>query len=139
MEVLDLRAGSRRAVALATAVASIGLLAVAPAGARDGDSGADAAGSAKREVCYTGSRQDLGASYVYTVKARNLGCDRAIRLVKKYHQCRHDNGGWNGKCGGFKGFSCSQKKLDSSPSVLQAKGKCVKGDQKFVNQFQENR
>ena len=125
-------------VAAAAAVASIGLLAAAPAGAVGGG-GAEEAGPAKRQVCYTGSRQDLGASYVYTVKARNLDCERAIKLVKKFHQCRHDNGGWNGKCGGFKGFSCTQKKLDSSPSVLQAKGKCVKGDQKFVNQFQENR
>jgi hypothetical protein len=136
---VDLRAASRRAVAVAAAVASIGLVAAAPAGARDAGTGATGSGSAKRELCYSGSRTDLGASYVYTVKARNLGCDRAIKLVKQYHQCRHDHGGWNGHCGGFKGFSCTQKKIDSSPSVLDAKGKCVKGDQKFVNEFQEDR
>jgi hypothetical protein len=135
-----LRAGSRRRAAVAVAVVSIGVVAAVPAGAAGSAAGAEKAGpEAKRELCYTGSRTDLGASYVYTVKARNLGCDRAIKLVKQFHQCRHDHGGWNGKCGGFKGFSCTQKKLDSSPSVLQAKAKCVKGDQKFVNQFQENR
>jgi hypothetical protein len=122
------------------AAASIGLVAAAPGAAAGDAAGSTAAATgAKRDLCYTGSRTDLGASYVYTVKARNLGCDRAIKLVKKYHQCRHDHGGWNGHCGGFKGFTCTQKKLDSSPSVLQAKGKCVKGSHKFVNQFQENR
>ena len=126
-----MKAGTRWGAGLAAGVAAIAL-AAAPA---TGDNG----GADKRGVCFEETRNDLGADYVYSLKARNLSCDRATKLVEEWHKCRHDNGGWNGKCGGFKGFSCSQRKLDSSPSVLQAKGKCVKGDQKFVNQFQENR
>ena len=101
--------------------------------------GAESGAGAKRDVCFEETRNDLGASYVYSLKVRNLSCDRGESLVEKYHQCRHENGGRNGKCGGFKGFSCSQKKLDSSPTLLQAKGKCVKGSQRFVNIFGELR
>jgi hypothetical protein len=131
-----LKAGIRALLVCALAALVAGAV-VAPAGARDG--AGEAAEPAKRESCYQGSRDDLSASYVYKISARNLSCDRAVKLVKQYHQCRHDNGGWNGKCGGFKGFSCSQKKLDSTNTVLQAKGKCAKGSQKFVNVFSENR
>lgn len=135
-----MRAGSSRAVAIVAAAASIGLVAAAPGAALGGPGAAKAGVSAKREVCFAGgARRDLGASYVYEVKARNMGCDRAKKLVKKFHQCRHAHGGWDGRCGQVEGFTCEQKKLDSSPSVLQAKAKCVKGGRKFANTFQENR
>ena len=133
---MELKAGIRARLVGARAALVAGVV-VGPAGARDG--AAEGAEPAKRESCYQGSRDDLSASYVYKISARNLSCDRAVNLVKQYHQCRHDNGGWNGKCGGFKGFSCSQKKLDSTSAQLQAKGKCVKGSQKFVNVFAESR
>lgn len=112
-------------------------VAVGPAAAQEEGTG-DAAAS-KRDRCFQGSRDDLGASYVYKITARNLNCDRAKNLVEQFHKCRHQNGGWNGKCNGFKGFSCSQKKLDSSNTLLQAKGKCTKGSQRFANVFGELR
>ena len=80
----------------------------------------------------------LGASYVYSLRTRNLDCGRAKKLVKKFHQCRHDNGGRNGKCPSVEGYSCNQKKLDSSPNLLQAKAKCEKGSKMFKNTFGES-
>ena len=123
------------------AIATAALLAcfAATAPASGSDRGEPAASDAKRDVCFQETRNDLGADYVYELKVRNLGCDKGENLVKKYHQCRHDHGGWNGHCGGFKGYTCTEKKTDSAPGRLQAKGKCVKGSHKFVNFFGENR
>jgi hypothetical protein len=126
-----LRAGARIQLGLTAAVALVWL--AAPGGASGDDT------ASKRERCFQGSSDNFSASYVYKISARNLGCDRAKKLVKEYHQCRHQNGGWNGKCARFSGFSCSQTKLDSSPQLLQAKGKCVKGSHQFVNVFGELR
>ncbi len=38
---------------------------------------------------------------------------------------------------GVKGYSCNEKKLDSSPQLLQAKAKCEKGSKKFKQTFGE--
>ena len=128
---MELKAGTRWGAGLAAGVAAIAL-AAAPA---TGDGGA----AEKRGVCFEETRNDLGADYVYSLKARNLSCDRATKLVEEWHKCRHQNGGANGKCNNFSGFSCNQRKLDSSQTLYQGKGKCVKGSQKFVNTFGELR
>ena len=127
-----MKAGLRVCAAVAATALVTGIAGAIPAGAETG-------AETKRDVCFEETRDDLSASYVYSLKVRNLSCDRGEKLVKKFHQCRHDNGGRNGHCNGVKGFSCKEKKLDSSPTLLQAKGKCVKGSQKFVNTFGELR
>ena len=117
-------------------VAALGVLAVAiPAGAA-----APAKGPAKSACSLSQDEQNgaLGASYVYSLKARNLSCDRAKKLVKKFHECRHANGGRDGHCGSVEGYSCEQKKLDSSPNLLQAKAKCEKGSKLFKQTFGES-
>ena len=133
-----MKAGTRAAL-LAVAALAIGLIGALPAGAGSGVSAERGDGSAKRGVCFEEARRDLVADYVYSLKARNLGCDRAEKLVEKFHKCRHANGGSNGHCGSVEGYSCTEKKLDSSPTLYQAKGKCEKGSKKFVNTFGEFR
>jgi hypothetical protein len=116
------------------AVALLVGVAATPAGA----SGGAAKVTAKTACSLTPDEQrHLGASYVYTLKVRNLSCEKGKNLVKKYHQCRKDNGGADGHCGGFKGYSCTEKR-ESAPQQYSAKAKCVKGDKKFVQEYTQN-
>ena len=117
-------------------VVALAALAVAiPAGAS-----APAKAHSKSECSLSQDEQNgaLGASYVYSLNTRNLGCDRAKKLVKKFHHCRHQNGGRDGHCSSVEGYSCKQKKLDSSPNLLQAKAKCEKGSKVFKQVFGES-
>lgn len=126
-----MKAGTKTMAALA-AMLALGAIAAIPAAA--------SGGSASKASCSLSpgeQRGDLGADYVYSLKARNLSCDKAKKLVLKFNECRHDNGGATGNCGGVKGYSCKTKKLDSSPGLYQAKAKCEKGSKKFVENFGE--
>ncbi len=130
-----MKAGTRILSVLACALIATAIAAI-PAGASPAK-----AGSAKSACSLSSAEQNgsLGADYVYSLSARNLDCGRAKRLVKKFHECRHANGGANGHCSGVKGYSCSEKKLDSSPQLLQAEAKCTKGSKKFKQTFGETR
>ncbi len=128
-----MKAGTRAGAALACILA-LTAVAVTGAGAEPAKRGASKADCQLSSAERNGS---LGADYVYSLNVRNLGCDKAKRLTKKFHECRHDNGGADGRCGGVKGYSCSQKKLDSSPQLLQAKAKCEEGSKVFKQTFGE--
>jgi hypothetical protein len=131
-----MKAGTRIAAALACALAVTAIAAI-PAGASSGNSPtAEAAKSAC--TLSTSEQRHLGASYVYTLKVKNLSCDKGKKLVLKYHECRHDNGGADGKCNSVKGYSCNEKILDSSPAQFSAKAKCEKGSKVFKQTFAEN-
>src|SRR5215217_954952 len=132
MEV-PMKAGTRIAGALAC-VLSVTAIAALPAGAEEAQGGAAKSACALSQAEQNGS---LGADYVYSLKVRNLDCGKAKKLVKKFHECRHANGGANGHCSGVKGYSCKEKKLDSSPQLLQAKAKCEKGSKQFKQTFGE--
>lgn len=121
-----MKAGTRLGAALVCALA-ITAVAALPAGA--------SGGSASKSSCSLSAAEQgdaLGSSYTYSLKARNVDCGKAKKLVIKLNDCRHDNGGRRGKCNGFKGYSCNQKELDSSPGLYQAKVKCTKGSKKLV-------
>ena len=83
-------------------------------------------------------QRNLGASYVYTLKVKGLDCAKGKKLVLKFHECRHDNGGADGTCGSVKGYSCNTKILDESPQQFSAKATCTKGSKKFKQTFAEN-
>jgi len=104
-----MKAGIRIAVALACALA---LTAIAATGAGASSAKAPAAKAAKSACSLSASEQrHLGASYVYTLKVKNLSCDKGKKLVMKYHECRHANGGADGHCNSVKGYSCKEKIL----------------------------
>jgi hypothetical protein len=132
MEVA-MKAGTRVVGALSCALAMLAIAAI-PAGASPAK-----AGTAKSACALSAAEQNgsLGADYVYSLRVQNLDCGKAKRLVKKFHECRHANGGANGHCSAVKGYSCTEKKLDSSPQLLQAKAKCTKGSKTFKQTFGE--
>jgi hypothetical protein len=133
MEV-SMKAGTRIAAALACALAATAIAAI-PAGAEAGG-----AQTAKTNCDLTQSEINGGleASYVYTLKVDGISCEKGKRLVVKFHECRHANGGADGHCNSVKGYSCNEKVLDSSPAQFSAKAKCKKGSKLFKQTFAEN-
>jgi hypothetical protein len=128
-----MKAGIRGSLAFAAAALIIVGVAAVPAGASDGS-----ADQAKRGSCdISGQERDLGASYVTSVKAKNTSCGKALKVVQAYHKCRKDNGGRDGRCGGVKGYKCSEKR-ESAPSQYNAKAKCTKGSKKVVQTYTQN-
>ena len=114
-----------------TAALAIALIAV-------GASATTAIAGPAKSGCSQGDNKSVsGADYVYKLSASNLSCSKAASLASKFNACRHDNGGPKGHCNSVSGYSCSQKKLDSSPSLYQAKAKCVNGSKSFKEVFGE--
>jgi hypothetical protein len=76
----------------------------------------------------SGKQQQLGASYVTSLKVQGVSCTKAERLIKAYHQCRHQNGGAAGTCGAtLLGFKCKDGKRTGVPNVqYNATAKCHK-------------
>ena len=76
----------------------------------------------------SGKQQQLGASYVTSLKVQGVGCTKAEKVVKAYHQCRHQNGGAAGTCGStVLGFKCKDGKRTGVPNVqYNATAKCHK-------------
>lgn len=88
--------------------------------------------SAHASVSYTacnidGKQQNLGTSYVTALKVAGVGCPKAEKVIKAYHNCRHENGA-AGKCTHkVLGFSCKDGKRQGVPGVqYNATAKCRK-------------
>jgi hypothetical protein len=126
-----MKVGTRFGIALGLVLA-IGAIAAIPAGANSTASKSTACSLSAHD------QRHLGASYVYTLKVKNLSCDKAKNLVKAYHECRHANGGADGTCSGVSGYSCNEKILDQAPTQFSAKATCKKGSKKFKQTFGEN-
>jgi hypothetical protein len=76
----------------------------------------------------SGQQQNLGASYVTSLKVQGVGCTKAEKVIKAYHQCRHQNGGPDGNCSDtLLGFKCHDGKRTGVPNVqYDATAKCHK-------------
>lgn len=75
-----------------------------------------------------GKQQQLGASYVTSLKVQGVSCAKAEKVVKAYHRCRHQDGGAAGTCGAtLLGFKCKDGKRTGVPNVqYSATAKCHK-------------
>src|SRR5215470_363009 len=76
----------------------------------------------------SGKQQQLGASYVTSLKVQGVSCTKGEKVVKAYHQCRHQNGGAAGTCSAtLSGFKCKDGKRTGVPNVqYNATAKCHK-------------
>ena len=76
----------------------------------------------------SGKQQDLGASYVTSLKVQGVSCAKAEKVIKAYHQCRHQAGGPAGTCGAtLLGFKCKDGQRTGVPNVqYNATAKCHK-------------
>jgi len=76
----------------------------------------------------SGKQQQLGASYVTSLKVQGTSCTKGEKVIKAYHQCRHQNGGAAGTCGAtLLGFKCKDGKRTGVPNVqYNSTAKCHK-------------
>ena len=66
----------------------------------------------------SGKQQQLGASYVTSLTVQGVSCAKAEKVIKSYHQCRHQGGGAAGTCGAtLFGFKCKDGKRTGVPNV----------------------
>jgi hypothetical protein len=66
----------------------------------------------------SGEQQNLGASYVTSLKVQGVGCTKGEKVIRAYHQCRHQAGGPAGTCGRtLYGFKCHDGKRTGVPNV----------------------
>ena len=76
----------------------------------------------------SGKQQNLGASYVTSLKVQGVSCTKGEKVIKAYHQCRHQTGGPAGTCSAtLLGFKCKDGKRTGVPNVqYNATSKCHK-------------
>jgi hypothetical protein len=76
----------------------------------------------------SGKQQNLGASYVTSLKVQGVSCTKAEKVITAYHQCRHASGGPAGNCSKtVLGFTCKDGKRTGVPNVqYDATAKCRK-------------
>jgi hypothetical protein len=76
----------------------------------------------------SGKQQQLGASYVTSLKVQGVSCTKGEKVIKAYHRCRHQTGGPAGTCGAtLLGFKCKDGKRQAVPGVqYNATAKCHK-------------
>jgi len=90
-----------------------------------------------------GKQQDLGASYVTSLKVQGVSCAKGEKVIKAYHQCRHQNGGPAGTCSNtLLGFKCKDGKRTGVPNVqYNATAKCHKtsnASKRVKSQYTQN-
>jgi hypothetical protein len=111
---------------IAAVLGAIGLLGGALA---QGGAASPTAHAASFSACdINGQQQNLGASYVTALKVQGVSCTKGEKLIKAYHQCRHQAGGPAGNCSStLFGFKCKDGKRTGVPNVqYNATAKCHK-------------
>ena len=105
---------------------AIGLIAGGIAQAGDASPVAHVASFSACDI--SGQQQNLGASYVTSLKVQGVSCTKGEKVIKAYHQCRHQTGGPAGTCGAtLSGFKCKDGNRTGVPNVqYNATAKCHK-------------
>jgi hypothetical protein len=118
----------RRTSLLVVAV-TVGALAILPAGAQAADA------VASKSCSLSGKTRSLGPTYTTSLSVKRVSCSKGESLVKAYYNCRKNNGGKKGRCGGVSGYSCTEKRYDVIPTQFSATATCKKGKKKVVHKY----
>jgi hypothetical protein len=88
----------------------------------------------------SGKQQNLGASYVTSIKVAKVSCGQAEKVVAAYHACRIKNGGPGGNCDtAVLGFTCTEGPRQSVPNVqFNATADCRQGDAEINTSYTQN-
>jgi hypothetical protein len=98
------------------------LVAVAPAGAPAAtDDGPTATAS---RSCSVGDSGSYNTTYVLWIRARNVSCRRARRLIREFHKCRP---GPRGRCPRVSGYRCSENRGPFGRGSFYSTVKCKRG------------
>ncbi len=82
-----------------------------------------------------GQQRDFGQNmYLDALSTKHVSCHTGKQVVNQYSQCRYNNGGLNGRCGGrVKGFKCTEGKRTVAPGIQYSVSvSCKKGSHKVA-------
>lgn len=114
---------------LAAPLAALALLAAAPAASGDGPTA-----SASR-TCSVGDYMSYGTTYLHWIRASNVRCRRARRLVRAFHRCRQ---GAKGRCGRVDGYNCSENRFNKSRFQYDSVATCRRGGKVVKHKYTQN-
>ena len=115
---------------LALLLAALALLSFTPT------SSADAPTATTAKTCNVGDYRGYGTTYVRWIRARNVSCRRARRLVRAFHKCRK---GARGRCHRVDGFRCRENR-NFSPDGYQfdSTATCRRGGKVVKHGYTQN-
>ena len=124
---------------LTCVVLAVALLAALPAsaGVAASDSGPQA--GASRGCNIRGQQDELGATYVISLRVSGTSCRNGKRVVRAFHACRKRNGGRDGRCRSLVlGYRCSERRLNVIPSQYDARVRCKKPGREVFHRYTQN-
>jgi len=119
-----------RRTSLVALLASLSLLAAIPAHASGGPEAV-----ASKSCSLAGKTRSLGPTYTTSLSVRKTSCLNGRKLVKAYYNCRVDNGGKKGRCGGVSGYSCSETRFNVIKTQFDARVSCKKGSKRVKHTY----
>lgn len=125
---------------LACALLTTALVAAVPvpASAQSSETGPQA--GAARGCSIRGQQDNLGATYVTTLRVSGTTCSNGKKVVRAYHRCRRANGGADGRCRSrVFGYKCSERRLNVLRNVsYDARVRCTKSGREIFHRYQQN-
>jgi hypothetical protein len=109
------------------AVALAALFVAIPAAPALADDAGGPQATAARSCNISGQERRLGPTYVHSLSVRSVSCRRGKDVVRAYHRCRFRNGGRDGRCRGFSGWRCSERRSQRIRTQFDARARCTKG------------
>lgn len=122
---------------LAVLLAAAALVIAAAPAAAPASSGDDPTASASRK-CSVGDFRDAqsyGTTYVRWIRARNVTCRRAKRLIRAFHACRP---GAAGRCRRVDGYRCSENRFNVSRYQYDSNVTCRRGGKVVKHGYTQN-
>ena len=99
---------------------------------------AGSAGADSQRVTDCGYMQ-LGSTYVYSIKAKQVGCAKARTVAEKFTACRKRNGGADGRCGHrVRRFRCSEDRHDATSVQYSSDVVCKRGEKRVKFVYTQN-
>lgn len=117
----------------ACVLAAAALVALVPPAPAEGPQ----AGAA-RACNIRGQQDDLGATYVISLRVSGTSCRNGKRVVRAYHACRKRSGGRDGHCRGVLRYRCTERRLNVIPSQYDARARCKRSGREVFHKYTQN-
>jgi hypothetical protein len=99
---------------------------------------AGSAGADSQRATDCGYKQ-FGSTYVYSIRAKQTGCDNARTVAEKFTKCRKRNGGADGRCRHrVRKFRCSENRHDATSVQYSSDVVCKRGAKRVRFVYTQN-
>ena len=85
--------------------------------------------------CAVRDFRGYGTTYVHWIRARNVGCRRARRLVRAFDECRP---GAKGRCRRVDGYRCREDRFNFSRFQYDSRVRCTRGSKVVRHMYTQN-